>query len=92
MFPERDCVTMIRPLTSEDGLQNLNKMRLEELWTDFVEQVTQLWRKVLNKVRPKMMNGMKLNGSMIFDLIESYTDAINKGAVPNIQNAWIYIC
>ena len=39
-----------------------------------------------------MMNGMKLNGSMIFDLVESYTDAINKGAVPNLQNAWIYIC
>ncbi len=29
---------------------------------------------------------------MIFDLIMSYTDAINKGAVPNLQNAWIYIC
>ena len=73
MFPERDCVTMIRPLTNEEGLQNLSKMRLEELRTDFVDQVTHLRRKVLNKVRPKMMNGMKLNGSMIYDLIESYT-------------------
>lgn len=35
---------------------------------------------------------MKLTGSMIFDLVVSYTEAINKGAVPNIQNAWTYIC
>lgn len=29
---------------------------------------------------------------MILDLTTSYVDAINKGAVPNIQQAWIYIC
>jgi len=39
-----------------------------------------------------MMNGMKLNGQMILDLVTSYVDAINWGAVPNIQQAWIYIC
>ena len=38
------------------------------------------------------MNGLKLNGQMILDLITSYVDAINRGAVPNIQQAWIYIC
>ncbi len=53
---------MIRPLTNEEALQNLTKMKLEELWPEFADQVTQLRRKVLNKVWPKMMNGMKLNG------------------------------
>lgn len=92
MFPERDCITMIRPLIDENGLQKLSKMNVEELRPEFVDQVTQLRWKVLNKVRPKMMNGMKLTGSMIFDLVVSYTEAINNGAVPNIQNAWTYIC
>lgn len=59
-------------------------MNIEDLRPEFAEQVSHLRRKVLNKVKPKVMNGMKLNGGMIFDLVESYTEAINKGAVPNI--------
>jgi len=38
-FKERDCCTMIRPLTNEDNLQNLANMELDELRADFVEQV-----------------------------------------------------
>lgn len=38
-FKERDCCTMIRPLTNEENLQNLANMDLEELRPDFVEQV-----------------------------------------------------
>jgi len=38
-FKERDCCTMIRPLTDEDGLQALEKMDLNELRPEFVEQV-----------------------------------------------------
>lgn len=29
---------------------------------------------------------------MYSDLIQSYLTAINGGAVPNIENAWTYIC
>lgn len=29
---------------------------------------------------------------MFRNLITSYTQAINNGAIPNIQNAWHYIC
>jgi len=29
---------------------------------------------------------------MFIDLLESYVKAINEGAVPNIENAWNYIC
>lgn len=39
-----------------------------------------------------MMNGKKLNGSMLAGLIENYLVAINQGAVPNIENAWSYLC
>ena len=38
------------------------------------------------------MNGKKLNGEMLFNLCYTYVDAINKGAVPNIETAWSYIC
>ena len=83
---------MIRPLTNEEDLQSLEKRDLEDLRSDFVEQVLQLRRKVLNRVKVKTMNGKKLNGSMLAGLVESYVDAVNKGAVPNIENAWSYLC
>jgi len=36
-FKERDCCTMIRPLTNETNLQSLEKMPLEELRPEFVD-------------------------------------------------------
>jgi hypothetical protein len=47
---------------------------------------------VINKVKPKMINGRKLSGQMMLNLAESYVLAINNGAVPNIESAWNYIC
>ena len=91
-FKERDCCTMIRPLTKEENLQCLEKMSLEELRPEFVEQVTSLRRKVINRIKPKLMHGRKLNGEMLYNLCASYVDAINKGVVPNIESAWSYIC
>lgn len=67
-------------------------MELDELRADFVEQVMQLRRKVINRIKPKMLNGKKLTGQMMATLAESYVQSINNGAVPNIENAWSYIC
>jgi len=39
-----------------------------------------------------MLNGKKLNGSMMVTLAQSYVQSINNGVVPNIENAWNYIC
>lgn len=91
-FKDRDCCTMIRPLTKEDELQTLEQRELTDLRADFVDQVMTLRRKVLNRVKPKLMNGKKLTGSMLAGLIQNYIQSINSGIVPNIQNAWSYIC
>jgi len=53
---------MIRPLTKEENLQCLEKMALEELRPEFVEQVMQLRRKVINRIKAKLIHGKKLNG------------------------------
>jgi len=91
-FKERDCCTMIRPLTKEENLQSLEKIPIEDLRPEFVEQFMQLRRKVINRIKPKLMNGKKLSGDMLYNLAGSYVDAINRGAVPNIETAWSYIC
>eukprot|EP01022_Parablepharisma_sp_SALTPOND_P029008 TRINITY_DN722_c0_g1_i1.p1 TRINITY_DN722_c0_g1~~TRINITY_DN722_c0_g1_i1.p1 ORF type:complete len:1467 (-),score=323.46 TRINITY_DN722_c0_g1_i1:3360-7760(-) len=51
-----------------------------------------LRRKIINMMKPKTLNGKLLNGEMLLNLAENYVAAINKGAVPNIENAWTYIC
>ncbi|CAI2387384.1 unnamed protein product [Moneuplotes crassus] len=91
-FKERQCFTMIRPVTDEEMLQNLDSMDEEQFRPDFVEQVFQLRRKVINCVKPKTLNGKQLSPEMFLTLAESYVVAINQGAVPNIENAWTYIC
>ena len=52
----------------------------------------QLRAKIYKKVRPKQLNGKVVTGKMLLELIDAYTLAINEGSVPNIQNAWSYVC
>lgn len=52
----------------------------------------QLRKKVLNRIRPKKINGKALNGTMLWNLMQSYVDSINKGAIPSIESSWVYIC
>jgi hypothetical protein len=65
---------------------------MEELRPEFVEQIGNLRRKTLHRVRPKKLNGKNLNGAMFWNLMSSYVDAINKGAIPSIESSWSYIC
>ncbi len=91
-FKERDCVTLVRPLTDEDNLQNLERMELSRLRPEFAEQVLALRKKVLHKVKPKTLKGQVLSGEMFVNMISSYVKAINDGAVPVIENAWSFMC
>lgn len=48
--------------------------------------------KVIKRIKPKSLNGRKLNGEMLYNLANSYVQAINTGAVPSIESSWSYIC
>jgi chromosome segregation ATPase len=91
-FKERDCSCVVRPSTNEEDLQSLESRPFENLREEFKLQITQLRKKVMKRVKPKtIMNGQTLSGTMFADLVLNYVEAINKGAVPNIENAWSYI-
>ena len=83
---------MIRPLTDESRLQDLINIPMEELRPEFVEQIHVLRRKVLQRIKPKKLNGKCLNGAMFWNLMKSYVESINKGAIPSIESSWAYIC
>jgi hypothetical protein len=65
---------------------------MEELRPEFVEQIHVLRRKVLQRIKPKKLNGKALNGAMFWNLMKSYVESINKGAIPSIESSWAYIC
>lgn len=48
-------------------------------------------KKVLGRIKPKTLNGTVISGKILIELAHTYVDAINKGAVPNIENAWTNI-
>jgi len=39
-----------------------------------------------------MLNSKTITGESLLKLCYSYTEAINKGAVPCIESAWKYVC
>ena len=91
-FKDRDCCCVVRPLTNEEDLQNLENKDFNSLRSEFKTQINQLRSKVMKRVKSKtIMDGRKLNGEMFVGLVYNYVDAINKGAVPNIESAWNYI-
>jgi hypothetical protein len=65
---------------------------MKDLRPEFVEQVHVLRRKVLQRIKPKMINGKILNGDMFWNLCKSYVDSINQGTIPSIESSWSYIC
>lgn len=92
LFKDRDCFTMIRPLTDEEDLQSLDQTDIEKLRPEFIEQVLDLRKRIFSGAKCKMLRGKPLNGAMLCGLIRNYVHAINQGAVPNIESAWSYIC
>ena len=51
-FKDRDCCTMVRPLSDERQLQNLAKKPITDLREEFQDQVKMLRKKVLGKMKP----------------------------------------
>lgn len=82
----------MRPLSKESELQNLAHTPIEELRPAFQDQVKQLRRKVLQRIKAKTVKGKDLTGRLLIGLARQYVNAINRGAVPNIESAWTYIC
>jgi hypothetical protein len=91
-FKERECFTLVRPLINEEKLQDLDKMSFDDLRPEFVNQVIGFRKRVISRMKPKTLNGQKLDGQLYLSMLSSYVGAINEGAVPNIENAWSYMC
>lgn len=86
-FPQRELITLIRPVEEEELLVKLDKMPFDQLRTEFRRKSHILHNKVFNETPPKQYQGKSLTGPILASLIENYVSALNKGAAPNVQNA-----
>lgn len=91
-FKERDCATLVRPIENEKDLQSLNSMDDSLLRNEFIEQSKSIRRKIMKKIKPKTFFGKAMDGPMLIQLCKTYIDTLNKGSMPNIENAWNYLC
>ena len=67
-FKDRDCFTLIRPFTNEKQLQNNDN--IDQLRSEFLEQINVLKTKILNKIKPKNLKGKIINGEMYVQIIK----------------------
>jgi len=91
-FKDRDCFTMVRPLMKEKDLQSLENLGAEKLRPEFLEQILQLRKKILGRVRVKTFKGKPLNGEMYLNIIKSVINSMNSGKVPSIDSTWNNMC
>jgi hypothetical protein len=103
-FPERDCVTMVRPVADEKALMGLGQgggggggqggaggvsaADMAALRPEFLTQVDVLRRKIFTAARPKSLYGKPLTGAMLASLAAAYVTALNSNATPTIATAW----
>jgi hypothetical protein len=87
-FKNRECVTLPRPVEKEEDLQNLKQIPLENLKPNFRVEFMNLKSKIYQHAQPKKINGQKLNGLSLANLLVEFVNSINSGSVPNISNAW----
>ena len=87
-FPERDCVTLVRPVDSEADLKRLNNIPYNNLKAEFKMEFKKLKDKIFKEALPKKLNGKKLTGPALATLIEEFVKVINSGKIPNINNTW----
>jgi hypothetical protein len=88
LFPDRDCFTLVRPVTDERALRKLDALPASALRPEFRRGVARLARLVLERAGPKTVHGHVVTGPVLAGLAEAYVAAINAGAVPTIATAW----
>lgn len=94
-FGQRNCYTMLRPLMDENNPDSKTMAPISsprKLRPEFVDQMFELRKQIFNTAEPKVLKGKVLNGQMLCSLIQQYITSINSSMVPNIDQAWDFIC
>ncbi|KAE9461870.1 hypothetical protein C3L33_06201, partial [Rhododendron williamsianum] len=88
LFPDRECFTLVRPLSNENELQRLDQIHLDKLRPEFRSGLDAFTKFVFERTRPKQVGATVMTGPILARITQSFLDAINNGAVPTITSSW----
>ncbi|KAA8515208.1 hypothetical protein F0562_018387 [Nyssa sinensis] len=88
LFPDRECFTLVRPLSNEHDLQRLDQIPLDRLRPEFRSGLDAFTRFVFERTRPKQVGATVMTGPILARITQSFLDALNNGAVPTITSSW----
>ena len=84
-FKKRECVIMPCPVNEEKEKIMLKKMFLEQLNDNFQNEFAILKKKIYETSEAKIINGKKINGQILVNLLKLFIREINKENIPNID-------
>ena len=87
-FPDRECVTLVRPVSDEEALQQVDSLEYNDLREEFRDGMSQLRDLIFKNSKPKTIDNKTLTGHMFCGIVRSYVNAINEGGIPTISSAW----
>ncbi|XP_052034786.1 guanylate-binding protein 4-like [Apodemus sylvaticus] len=86
-FPKKKCFVFYPPAEWKK-LSELESLQDEELDSDFVRQAEDFCSFIFSSSKAKTLPGsIKVNGTRLGILVQTYLDAISNGAVPCLENA-----
>jgi len=88
IFKNRDCMTLVRPVSDEAKLRNLSELPLHRLRAEFKNQVKAICKRVHEAAPFKTVDGQYINGPALARLAQVYVRGLNGGALPKIRTAW----
>ena len=86
-FHERECVTLPRPVDSEEDLCKLQDLPFNKLKPNFREEFLNLKREIYETSKPKKIGNKKLTGPILAELLKDFIKSINSKIIPNINTA-----
>ena len=86
-FKERECVTLPRPVDSEEDLHKLNEIPFEQLKPNFRSEFLKLKTNVYENSRVKKIGNKKINGPILVGLLTQFINSLNSKLIPNINTA-----
>ena len=63
LFRDRDCYTLVRPVTEEQDLQSMSSLPTGKLRQEFQSQMAALRKYILSRVQPKILNNKTMSGN-----------------------------
>ncbi|XP_074077821.1 guanylate-binding protein 6-like isoform X2 [Macrotis lagotis] len=87
-FPKRKCFTFDRPTNDKSILAHLEDVHESQLESAFKQQADNFCSYIFSNAKAKSLNGgIKVNGTRLGKLLESYVKTISSGDIPCLENA-----